>query len=447
MACIPDKSLFECAFHGALKQALKQAMLKPLMNANKREWERSWKQGLVIPLCVFSMLANFVMVWAMWEQPHGRQETESLRVAAPLSPNPFWSPPRGPKKRKMDLARFAGAWQQIESPDYNAFVQNLRAVECPEAAIRNILLPRIDADFEKRKDAELAKLDFWRSASEFAALKRGILPRLASIETEKHQTVRNVLHTEGCATSDAVWLLVKPLASSLPEMEFERARSGVATFVELVEEAQTLEAADSDFIRVENLERVKRSLERFKQGVSPELLSEALRRMSGMPSLLAGVELSADELRELCRLRAIQRQSDLFRDLPLLKLAVQSEDNQASNLAENLIRGLLGAERYAAYHRDQDERFQRTWTMAQAAQLPFETAVQAYDQVNLAQQALTALSSDPTLSPEVKQAAMNQLAETTRHKLKALLGDGTYKAYAGTDEFNFLRNVNGSVHN
>ena len=166
---------------------------------------RPGRTRLLFLVLAVSVLANLAMALVLSRRPN-----EPIRPTAPpllrdRPSNPFWQPPRSPAQTKADLSRFAGIWSRFESSDYGALIRNLRAVGCPEPAIRDIIIPRIDAEFEKRQQQELPKPEYWRTASQFAALKRRIVPRLAALEVQKHQTIRSFWPPEGSDPGEARW--------------------------------------------------------------------------------------------------------------------------------------------------------------------------------------------------------------------------------------------------
>ena len=168
---------------------------------------RNRGNGTAMLALIVSVLLNLAMTaaWA-WGLRHAEGERVAAPSESPATPvGPFWRERRPPSRVEADLSRFAGIWARFEAPDYVRLMQNLRAAGCPEAAIRNIVRPRIDDDFDQRKGRDLPKPEYWRTASQFATLKRSILPRLSAIEIEKHQTISGFWPGEGCRSSEAFW--------------------------------------------------------------------------------------------------------------------------------------------------------------------------------------------------------------------------------------------------
>ncbi|MDQ6631609.1 MAG: hypothetical protein M3Y82_07605 [Verrucomicrobiota bacterium] len=102
----------------------------------------------------------------------------------------------GPEK-KID-------WRMVESEDYKKYIENLRAIGCPEETIRDIIVADVNKLFESRKQAlkvaSTNKFEFWKSGNMFAGMmdeervkqnqelnkeKRALLKELLGIEPEE----------------------------------------------------------------------------------------------------------------------------------------------------------------------------------------------------------------------------------------------------------------------
>jgi len=57
-------------------------------------------------------------------------------------------------------------WSEIESPDYVAFIKNLRDIACPEQTIRDIIIADVNALYARRRAVEVLtpEQQWWRAA-------------------------------------------------------------------------------------------------------------------------------------------------------------------------------------------------------------------------------------------------------------------------------------------
>src|SRR6187551_13474 len=60
-------------------------------------------------------------------------------------------------------------WRIVESEDYRQYIENLRAIGCPEETIRDIIIADVNKLFEaRRKEARAAstnKFEFWKASN------------------------------------------------------------------------------------------------------------------------------------------------------------------------------------------------------------------------------------------------------------------------------------------
>src|SRR5215203_6097708 len=88
----------------------------------------------------------------------------------------------------------AFTWQQVESPDYAVYVENLRSLGMPNTTIRDIILADVDQLFAQRRREEAAKQDFewWRSTPS-PEVQSNTLSRARSIEAEREALLAKLL--------------------------------------------------------------------------------------------------------------------------------------------------------------------------------------------------------------------------------------------------------------
>jgi LysM repeat protein len=76
----------------------------------------------------------------------------------------FVSPP----KTNIVVRRQFFSWREVESPDYETYIANLRAIDCPEQTIRDIIIADVNALFARRMATELVtpQQQWWRSQAD-----------------------------------------------------------------------------------------------------------------------------------------------------------------------------------------------------------------------------------------------------------------------------------------
>ena len=94
-------------------------------------------------------------------------------------------------------------WRAVESADYRKYIENLRAIGCPEETIRDIIIADVNKLFASRKTTAKTngkKFEYWKAGNMFgdmmdedkikqqqalAAEKRALLKELLGIEPEE----------------------------------------------------------------------------------------------------------------------------------------------------------------------------------------------------------------------------------------------------------------------
>jgi len=93
------------------------------------------------------------------------------------------------------------------------------------------------------------------------------------------------------------------------------------------------------------------------------------------------------------------------------------------------IAAALGPDLGKQYQRDQDYSYRQLASLAVRNDLPAGTADKIYDDKDAAEQAVKQVQNDPTLTPQQRQAALQQIRIETQNTIKQALGDKSYKRY------------------
>src|SRR3989442_637802 len=94
-------------------------------------------------------------------------------------------------KTNVVVRRQNFTWDEIESADYATYISNLRAIGCPEATIRDIIVADVNQLFARRRATEVvgAEQQWWRSEPD---------PEVTQAASEKlnalEAALRNELH-------------------------------------------------------------------------------------------------------------------------------------------------------------------------------------------------------------------------------------------------------------
>lgn len=137
--------------------------------------------------------------------PPARISTVAATPAAPLAqPEPFH-------------------WSQLESPDYNTYVQNLRRIGCPEATLQAIVAADVDSVYRERNDDLRQKLaDYeqlsWEDRLKAYNAKKAWLAELQNLPAAKKSEIDSLLAAPASlapSSSEAMLAVTSPGTSSM----------------------------------------------------------------------------------------------------------------------------------------------------------------------------------------------------------------------------------------
>jgi hypothetical protein len=83
-------------------------------------------------------------------------------------------------------------WRLLESPDFEQYVANLRAVGCPEPTIRDLILPEIQKRYAATKAAVPLSGGFWCCGPTRTAAERARKARRDALDAEKRALVERL---------------------------------------------------------------------------------------------------------------------------------------------------------------------------------------------------------------------------------------------------------------
>jgi hypothetical protein len=197
----------------------------------------------------------------------------------------------------------------------------------------------------------------------------------------------------------------------------------------------------------EQLRRIAKEREaELAQVLSPEQLEEyQLRNSSTANSLraqMAGFEANEDEFRKIFRVQKVfdsefNQAFDFTDDTQSdIKARAQQEAQDALN---DEIKKILGDKRYTEYQRLQEPDYKTLAQVADRFDLSRDVVDRVYGMKQEAERQKMALESNPDLTDEQRQAALNAIAKETERSVSKEMG-GVYKSYYKTAG-NWIRNL------
>ena len=131
------------------------------------------KPGLLLAL---SLAANLVLAALLLRPAKVTQPSSSSPPETALAPAPATASlhtEETPVQVVTNTLVRKITWEQVESPDYRQYIQNLRSIGCPDETIRDIILADVNKLYDsKRKQIRGAsrKFEYWKAGNPMAAI-------------------------------------------------------------------------------------------------------------------------------------------------------------------------------------------------------------------------------------------------------------------------------------
>jgi len=307
-------------------------------------------------------------------------------------------------------------WRQLESTDYRVYVENLRAVGCPELTIFDIVAADVNDLFFHRVGELVDGVTgrFWDLAARPQDMKNMVEAKekeLSALDEQKDE-IMAALFGE---TNPADKLLAEEnqteqLANDRQTLGFLSAEKS-ATVIEIRERATAARRALDALPPPERQLKI-RELEAQQQRDLQAALTPA---EYGEYQLRTG---NAANIRD--QLTNFDGTEAEFRAVALAKMNSKSDQP---------IQQLLGPEKFAAYQRALDNDYGQALRITDRFDLPDQTAVQIYQMKKEVEARAKELRADPNRPLEERQAILQAMQAEAEKSFSAALGPEAFKAY------------------
>jgi hypothetical protein len=332
-------------------------------------------------------------------------------------------------------------WQNLESTDYTAYIQNLRLFGCPEETIRDIILTDIARLYAKRRAqlrAQIPVPKYWQTGDAPAAVPPDVRRQLRDLDKEQDSLVRQLLGVSFRAELAKYWSEEDERGLNLAFLPSEKQDAVQAIhdkYTALEEEIYTRARGlflDEDQADLQKLQKQREA--ELAQMLSPEELEDYQIRNSetaqNLRTQLTGFEPNEEEFRKIYRLQKtfddqFNQSADSNEDGTARGRAYQA----ASEALNNEIRETLGPERFAQYQRAQDDDYRSLLKLTDRFNLSQDVAGSIYDMKVAAERQKARIEADVTLSAEQRGAMIAAIGKATEQNVAAALGENVYKSY------------------
>ena len=338
------------------------------------------------------------------------------------------------------------SWQALESTNYAAYIQNLRAFGCPDVTIVDIILTDIGRVYARRRvqiRAQVPPPKFWETgdlAGRGPSVPPGIRLQLRELDREQEALVHELLGVNFRTE------LAKYLGEDQPE-------SLNVAFLP-PEQQQSVQAIHDKYAAIEEeiysrahglfLDEDQAALQQLQQQreaelalvLGPKELEEYQLRNSetaqNLRTQLSGFQPSEAEFRRIFQLQ--KTFDDQFAkafdptDEAALMLRNNAQADASGAMAQELLKA-LGPERFAEFSRAQDEDYRGLMLTTERFNLPREVAGSVYEMKVAAERQKAAIEANATLSDEQRGRMLAAIARAAEQSVASTLGDRVYRSY------------------
>ena len=230
---------------------------------------------------------------------------------------------------------------------------------------------------------------------------------------------------------------VRDLGDAINSAVEKSAQDELAIREKVWEEGESLTAEDQAQLR-----RIQQQREaEIAAALSPEELKQYELRMSptayAVRDSLFGMNGSEEEFLTLFKLR--KSFDDTWGQGEPEDPAVKEKWAQAGQELAQSIRAKLGETRYVEYARAQDADYRELSVAAARFQLPASKALEVYDYKRVVQEQRVALVSDPNLTLQQKQTALQAMGDETEKAVREALGERAFRYYLRHGQGGWMR--------
>jgi hypothetical protein len=325
-------------------------------------------------------------------------------------------------------------WNQIESADYPTFISNLRAIGCPEATIRDIIVADVNQLFARRRATEVvtSEQQWWR-ADPNPALDRDAAKALKALELDRRKLLSTLLGPDwessyypypAAANNRPLDGPVLGLLSAQAKQAIYDIQSRSAEQMqEYLNEMQTA-AKKPDPAELARLRLQMR--EELSQVLTPEQLEEYLLRYSesaaSLRSQTRGIDTTPEEFRALFR-----TYDPIDQQLQLVAQSTEPDDikrrAELEQQREEAFKQSLDPQRYEQYKFGEDPLYRDLQNQARAAGAPPEKIIPLYEVSRATDLESERIRNDTTLTSEQKLVALEAVRAAQQQSWRNLLGE------------------------
>jgi len=345
------------------------------------------------------------------------------------------------------------SWRDLPAQELKEYILKLRAVNCPEVTVQDLIIGEVNRRFATRINAPwqdpavAGQNDYWKPFQrkpdpEKSKKQRALFKLRTAAEKEKTALLvelfgfdveKERLKQEGY-DPDNNWNYATGDLSYLPEAKRGPVEKYLEECQDKMQEFYTRVSGSWDAdARAEQKKLEAEKLAGLAQFLTPDEVREYALRNSAtaqqITSELHGVDLTREQYEAMYDIR--QKYGDSIynygNDGNTPEQIKQIEQNKKDLQAD--LATALGPDKQAELERAQDYQYQQLKGLARRNDLPPDTANKIYDFKLASEQAVEALKANEDLTADQRQAALKQIQTETQKSVQDALGNKLFQRY------------------
>jgi hypothetical protein len=332
-------------------------------------------------------------------------------------------------------------WRKLEAKDFKIYIANLRAADCPEETIRDIITAEVNKLYASRiravRQGNQPPSEYWQTGRNAWDPKKYYeqQKQIRAIEKEKSSWLVDLLGMDPNAELTRENQSVDYWERGVQFLPEDKREAALEIQMKYMQREQEIHRGgvidDEDRKRIREL--YQQRLAELGAILTPQELSEYDIRASQVASQLRyDLELfkpSEDEFRKIFAFRKA-REEDLAHVYDQEDKAGRERREKAVKETDDQIRELLGEERFALYKRSPDWNYRELVRVAERMELPRENVDKVYNMKKIVEDTASGIRSNKELTQEQQTEALKSLREETEKTITdALGGERGWKKY------------------
>lgn len=342
-------------------------------------------------------------------------------------------------------------WRTVESTDYKQYIENLRAIGCPEETLRDIIVADVNKLFEARRKeqrgASTNKFRFWKTGGNPLGdmLNEDRMAKNQEMTKEKRALLKTLLG-DGYAEKPDLTTAMNPL-----EEIFDFLPSGKMNEVVDLEQkyaARLLntmkDAQKGDYTAMRDVQREKEA--EMAKIMTPEEFEDYQLRLSNTATLMrmrmADFQPTEQEFRDVFKLQKAYDDEFGIQGMQSSKPEDVQKRAAAQKELDRQIRSTLSDESWLEYKYSGNFNSSSLNKITEEYQVPRQNALKVFEIQDVAQEQAKQVRADAALSSEQRQQKLDALRAATENEIGNLINKPALDAYI--QRGSWLKNLNRS---